>query len=119
MADEIEAKRKSLTGTRNARVFPLPVLAAPRISLPHSPRGRALRWMSVILIKLARFKPMRVFCDIGSSSNCCIESAPAICVVFPVCERVKLIVISDCRCYWIVVKVESSVTEVRKKCKVD
>lgn len=42
-------RRISRTGTRKARVFPLPVLAAPRTSFPWRARGRARAWMSVSL----------------------------------------------------------------------
>lgn len=44
----------SALGTRNASVFPLPVLAAPKTSFPASRGGIVLAWTSVIVSKPIR-----------------------------------------------------------------
>ena len=49
----------SSTGMRNARVFPLPVRAAPRTSLPLREVGMLLDWISVMSTKCARLRPSR------------------------------------------------------------
>ena len=61
--------RVSSTGIRNARVFPLPVRAAPSTSFPLSDTGILWAWMSVMFTKNAFFKPRFVFSDIGRSEK--------------------------------------------------
>ena len=47
----------SRTGIINAKVFPLPVFAAPRMSFPFNANGSAFRCMSVNVVKCAFFSP--------------------------------------------------------------
>lgn len=51
----------------NARVFPLPVFAAPRISLPLSARGTARAWTSVGTWKCEAASPAAVGSETGRS----------------------------------------------------
>jgi hypothetical protein len=59
--------RFSKTGIMNASVFPLPVLAAPKMSAPLRASGIARAWMSVRVVKLAALSPAFVNSDNGSS----------------------------------------------------
>lgn len=52
-----------------ARVFPEPVFAAPRISLPASECGKEALWISVIFVYLESLNPSFVFWDKGSWLN--------------------------------------------------
>lgn len=52
-----------------AKVFPDPVLAAPRISRPQSAWGKEALCISVILTNLASRNPSLVFLEIGNWSN--------------------------------------------------
>ena len=61
--------RFSNTGITNAKVFPLPVFAAPRISLPLSASGMARAWMSVSVAKCAALRPARVGGESGRSEK--------------------------------------------------
>lgn len=47
----------SSTGMRNASVFPLPVCAAPRTSLPLSEMGTLRCWIGVMVVKKAFLRP--------------------------------------------------------------
>ena len=53
----------STAGTRKARVFPEPVLAAPTRSFPSRRCGMALAWMPVMWVKPISEMPLRVFSD--------------------------------------------------------
>ena len=50
----------SSTGIRNARVFPLPVRAAPSTSLPFNDMGKLFAWISVISTNEAFLRPIKV-----------------------------------------------------------
>jgi len=64
----------SRTGIKNANVFPLPVLAAPKISLPFSARGKAFDWMSVRVLKCDASSPRAVASDKGRSEKSLISA---------------------------------------------
>ncbi|EWY84890.1 hypothetical protein FOYG_12248 [Fusarium oxysporum NRRL 32931] len=66
----------SMTGIRKARVFPEPVLAAPRTSRPASEGGMPLLWISVILVNFISLMAFMVFSERFSSAKDC-DSAPA------------------------------------------
>jgi len=66
--------RFSNTGTRNARVFPLPVFAAPRISFPFSASGMDFDWMSVRVLKWDASRPEEVGCERGRSEKSFISA---------------------------------------------
>ena len=51
------------------RVFPEPVFAAPKMSLPASAWGMAARWMAVSVVYFEAESPSLEYSDIGSSSN--------------------------------------------------
>ena len=53
----------------NARVLPLPVLAAPRMSRPASACGMVARWMAVSSLKRASASPRCVASERGMSLN--------------------------------------------------
>ena len=53
----------------NARVLPLPVLAAPRMSRPASACGMVARWMAVSSLKRASARPRCVASERGMSLN--------------------------------------------------
>lgn len=59
----------SITGMRNARVFPLPVLAAPKMSCPFNAKPMLCLWMSVRSTYSLSFSPFRVWVDNGKSEN--------------------------------------------------
>ena len=59
----------SRTGTRNARVFPLPVFAAPRQSLPLRASGIAFFWISVRVLKCEASRPEAVGLERGISEK--------------------------------------------------
>eukprot|EP00879_Flechtneria_rotunda_P030156 GHRR01032753.1.p2 GENE.GHRR01032753.1~~GHRR01032753.1.p2 ORF type:complete len:117 (+),score=36.53 GHRR01032753.1:372-722(+) len=59
----------TLTGSKKQRVFPDPVLAAPKMSLPASAWGSAARCMAVIVTYPASFSAALVYLLIGSSAN--------------------------------------------------
>jgi hypothetical protein len=50
-----------------ASVFPLPVFAAPRISVPFNARGMALAWISVSSTKWEDLRPALVKSERGRS----------------------------------------------------
>lgn len=54
---------------RKDNVLPLPVLAAPRTSLPFKASGRLFACMSVMVVNEAFLSPLRVLSDSGSSLN--------------------------------------------------
>ena len=61
----------SRTGIRKHKVLPLPVRAAPRISLPLSETGRLFACTSVISTKEAFFRPDYAFGKCSSASTDC------------------------------------------------
>ena len=65
------------TGIRNAKVFPEPVLAAPRTSCPARVLGSAARWMAVRRVYLAARRPSRVYLEMGRLSKFQMIPVPA------------------------------------------
>lgn len=61
--------RFSRTGSKKARVFPEPVLAAPRMSLDFKAAGIARDWIVVRVLKWDLDSPDCVACERGSSAN--------------------------------------------------
>lgn len=61
--------KSSTAGIRNARVFPEPVCAAPRTSLPVSRTGMDLAWTGVIVVNPISARPFRVGSDRSNEEN--------------------------------------------------
>jgi hypothetical protein len=58
-----------MVGIRNAKVFPLPVFAAPKRSLPARMCPIAALWMSFIVEYPAFARPSLVFAEMGNWLN--------------------------------------------------
>jgi hypothetical protein len=63
----------SKRGTKNAKVFPEPVLAAPRMSLPANACGIEADWMAVMLVYALNSSPWSVDCERGKDPKATTE----------------------------------------------